>query len=579
MLGWAESRRGINKFFRVSLLSALTLAILFSLVSTSAFATKQETNEIGLPKEIPRIVFTRWPNSSRMARQTFLREVNGRFEPYFSWDQVLHRMAFCESLLAGAQLFPLGVMLADAYISEAQRAELLRLGERLDPAQFHFADLIRVEEGANLEGRDFNLERGDMPMSLIPLLHSHAVPLTQATLWTVAGQTSSPQARVALHAMPWQLDQEFANVALDRSRYPLVWEIGRAAQSQAGSVDILFRAHAASMLGEVLAMGRNLDEAYVFIHTLGAPQSRLTGMRRHPVTGEPVFRLFAQHGTGMENVVFVAKLADLLATMPPDTFSQRVHQVIEASGQRLNWFGAMEHLVTLRGAMREDLEFVHPWNREGQNRPIILRNTTPIVGWFMAEVARRYGIFEQGGPEVAAALSQVRWLDNNLRGPEIVDEFTVSTMEIARQKLFSISNLDPAIARAHPDYVRLVLMASYLHYERRVRRSYPREADAILMQTRFVINSGDDTVILQARGIRGGVAEQFPWQYLSARVNTGDHGIHTQPHYNFGSGPGYIFSGPAIRSLLQENPFLARQARSALRPGGFQLRQMINVTY
>lgn len=556
-----------------------TLHIVALVATPATFSTVTASPINGIPQELPRIVLTRWPDSSSFAHQTFLKEVpGGRYLPFFQWENRLHHSDYCESLLMAAQLFPLEIMAADNYITAEQKAQLLRLGERLNSGIFRFAELLQVVEGDALNGRIFDARLGHISPALLGLMQPDRILATQATLWTAAGQTATAHSSFSLHAMPWQLDPEFAHISLDRHQHRMTWEIGRGAQNQAKSVDILFRAHALAMLNDVYAFGENLDNAYVFIHTLGEGQARLTMMRRNPRTNEPVFTRFASHGEGLSNVIFRARLRDLLETMPPDNFSERIYRVREASQQRLDWLGAFEHLHAARSSMRQDLEFIHPEN-QARRAPIILRNTTPIVGWFMASVSRRYGIFDHGGPQIAAYLSQSPWLEHHRRGPQIVDLAVPETREIAQAKLFGISNLDPEIAKKDPNYTLLVLFATYHYYERQLLAHYPRETAEILAQTAFVINSSHPEIIEQAQAIPGAMARTFTAHHESYRLDAVDGNSTIQPRIEIVGGPGFIFRAQDVGRLLQTNPGLSRRARHALRSGGSQTEQLLGIVY
>ena len=555
------------------------IVIALALFAAESKALAAYLDSQGLPSTLPRIVLTRWPNSSSFASQTFLAERGGRFEPFFSWDMRLKHSDFCESLLMGAQLFPVEIMGARNPLTDADRSQMLRMGERLDPAQFHFADLIEVVEGEALQGRQFDARLGQISPMLLPLLRNNSVPVTQATLWTVAGQTSSSHSRLSFHAMPWQVYPDFARVQLDRSRFRMVWELGRGAQNRPGSIEALYRAQVLAMLNDVYAFGENLDDAYVFIHPLGVAQGRLITRLRHPTSQEPVFSPFASANEDPENIVYMARLRDLLAIYPPDEFSQRIQQVREASGGRLDWLGAYEHLFALRRALRADLNFRHP-TLTTSGTPIILRNSTPITGWFMALVSQRYGLMQSGGPEIAADLSQVRWLENYTRGSHIVDEDVPVLKDFSRQKLFSISNLDPEVASRDPNYTRLVLLAAYLHYRNELRVAYPLQAEAILDRTEFVIHSSHEKIMEQARAIPGGVARSFSWQDIRSEMDTnGGNSIRIQPNFRMNVGPGFSFSSRTISAMAAADSQFTRLAEGALESGGWQTQNLINIVY
>jgi hypothetical protein len=231
--------------------------------------------------------------------------------------------------------------------------------------------------------------------------------------------------------------------------------------------------------------------------------------------------------------------------------------------------------MSLYRAMREDLDFVHPENPP-ERFPIIVRDTTEFTGWFMALASRRHGIFENGGPEVARALSRNRWLDTGYRGSHIIDEEIVPARELARHKLVGISNLNPSLASRDPDYTRLVLAAVYLRYKKRLLDSYPLQTPQILTMLRFAISSSHDDITKQANLIPGHEVVPMTWEETSIRIDANYGAIRTAPRMNMTLGPSFVFSSAAIEALLASNPRLARQAQGSLRSGAFQVRQLLD---
>lgn len=520
-----------------------------------------------VPSETPRLITSRWREDDQGAEQVWYREENGLFEPYFAGYLKLKEASFCNSLLESSQLYSLNKMLENKYISPEQRAVLIRLGEKLKPEQFRFYELLKTHGSITPETEPVEFVTGKVPTSSFPLFNDDQV-FVQAALWSVSGQLPNPRIRRTNHRLPWQLDDEFKDVPLDRSDYEFTFEMGRGAQEDPRSIDILVKAAALGMLNEVMAFGGDLEKAYVFVHTLDEPQNRLFKMRKSRVTREPIFKVHASHVKDT-NEVLVAKLSDILELLSPDSFSKRVNRIAEVG--KMGWRAATEHLFALRDSMRIELDFIHPMDSE-RNSPIVLRNTTPVPGWFVAKVSEKYGVYENG-PDIVKTLSSFPWLEPNMRGKFIVDSGVPLTREISKYKLLGISNLDPDMAKLNPDYTKLIVMASYLYYARELRAAYPTQAPVLLAQTRFALNSSDLNVEKQAIRIPGVVIQRF--ETIHARVeylHSGDRKT-AQPNYEISYGPGYIFDEATIRKLIAANPSLAEQAEKTLRKGAWQVRR------
>ncbi len=525
-----------------------------------------------MPKEIPRMVISYYPDSTRFGHQQWLKEEDGKFESYFSHRTKLKASDFCASLLEANQLFPLNRMLSTGYLSQAQVDRLIKTGDRLKSTQFRFFDLIKTERASDLDGKQIDANKGDIPFSMFPMLGENAA-LTQATLWTVAGQTSNSHVRQQNENMPWQLDKAYESTPLERDKYKLVWEIGRGAQGEAGSMDTLLFAAGLSMLKETLARGLKPSDGHVFMHAMAAAQARLFKMKKNPVTGKPVFSTFASGGVdGATDEVIVANLNDFLEAFPPNQFSKRLHQISKLTGGRMGWLGAAEHLYTVRDYFRQDLDFVSP-SVPDRTHPIVLRNGTPTAGWFMAKVSERYGVY-QAGKSISQYLSSTGWHDSTLPAAWNVDPEVVADNEIVKQKLIGLSNLSDSSARTFPEYTKLVLMSAYFYWDKTLRAEYPQEADELLERTRFQISTGHASVVEQAQQIPGVQIVQLQDLAVQADVDVKDGGVNFAPKVTIKAGPGFVFDRRAILDLIRSSPNLAREARHALRKGNWQIQHM-----
>lgn len=534
----------------------------------------------GLPHQPPRLAITRFPNSTSVGSQTLLREnAAGRFQPYFRIESHLDDADFCQSLLEGFQLFPLNVMLENFYISPEQYNSLRRVEVLMRASQFTAVDLLTVDEGAAIEGKDYDVRKGIISPLFIAFQRQNRILRTAGTLWSVAGQETTSHSRIVVLPMPWQLDPEFSHVRVDRSEIRMAYELGRSA----GQFGPLVRAQVLFMVNDVLVRGESLDHAYVFAHALAPAQARLFLSFKHPETQERIFKPFASHGDGNRNVVLIAKLRDLAALAELESFSELLHGVIAASGQRIGWEAALDLVHSVESHMRLDLDFVHPWAPERKS-PIIVRNTSQLVGWFMAVRAQHHGIYNQGGPEVGQYLSSNRWLEHDFRGPHIADPLIPRGQEFMGEQFVAIANLDPEIAKAHPDYTKIVLLGVYQYFDTQISifrgRGVPEhilhQLQAELAKVRFVINSSRDPIILQASEIPGAETRQFQTIEIVSRLRANEAGIHIQPNHLSYEVPGFIFTLESIRKLMAREPHLAAQARHAIRLGNHQTLQRLN---
>lgn len=541
----------------------------FTWFVTSANAVQLSDYVNFVPKEIPRLVISSYPNSTQFAYQQWLRESEGLFETYFSMRMKFKESSSCQSLLEANQLYPLNWMLTTGYLSREHAEILIKLGDRLNSAQFRVFELIRQEEAKNLAGKTIDAEKGDIPYSILPIIGDN-LGLTQATIWVVAAQTTSSHVRFLETKMPWQLDDGYKELPLHRSENTLFWEIGRGAQRTAGSMETLLRAAALSMLNETLARGLRPENGYVFMHAMGVSQARLFKMRRSLKTDKPVFSTFARASETDE--VVMARLSDFLDTFPPHLFSKKLRGIIDLTGGRLSWFGAAEHLYAVRDHLHQHLELVSP-HVPDRTHPIVLRNTTPTPGWFMAKVSERYGVYDVG-PKISSYLSSKGWQESTLPLDRNVDLRVPQTKDLEKHKLIGLSNLSDSSAKAYSKYVKLVLLASYFYWERTLRAEYPQETDQLLEMTRFAINSSYESIIEQGKAIPGAEALSFESVDYTVDMEVKDGNIKLQPKVDVYGGPGFVFNRRAILALIQTDAALAKEARNALRKGNWQIQNM-----
>lgn len=523
-----------------------------------------------IPGELPALITTRFhADDKKLADVTWYREEDGRFQNYFSGPIKVHGSDFCTGLLEAAQNFPLHKMVDTNYISSAQKDVLQRLGDRLDLSQFRFYEKTRpvdLDEVKNLD-----VTRGDIALATLPLLSGNQLVEVEATLWSVSAQTTSSHVRKQFAKMPWQLDEAYADIPVDRKKYSLAWEVGRAAQKAPRNFQRLVGAAALEILYEVLAYGESPDDAYLFAHALGPMQKRVFQMPKIPGTQDPIFQVFHEADAEKGDVVLIAKLKDVLAHLPPENTSKRLHDAMQVASGELDIYGLTEHVFKLRDSIQQSLDIVRPGFGD-RRYPILLRDLTQIPGWYMAEVSKRYGVYDGAGPRLARHFSGYIQ-DYSHRGSHFIDKSIPPSAALASFRPVTISNLNPEYANKDPQYVLRVLFASYLYYTEKFRKAYPDHAPEVLPQINYVITTSEGSVVQQAIDIAGVQRARVEFPDVSARIDSSPEGLSMQPKLRIESQPAFVFSDAAIRELLRKHPRLAIEAKGALKRGNFQIMQ------
>lgn len=517
--------------------------------------------------EPPRLVTTTYSHDFKSADYRWYREAEGKYEPYFSHYMDFHGSDYMANLIEGSQLFPLRVMQERSRLPEEQKELLLQVTRKLNSRQFKSYELLHTVEGDALAGKVFDIKHGDVPLHMVAAMRADRGIETEAFLWSVSGQLPSAESKIEFHKMAWQLDEEFQNTVVDRNIFKFVWELGRGAQTQSGGVNELLKASLLGMVNELLAFGGSLDDAYVFLHPLGKSQSHLWRMQKHPKTGQPLYNLYASVGQDGSNDVLVARLSDLLDIHSPALFSKRIAGFMGVGGNKIDWFGAAEHLFAMQNSTYEYLTFSHPMAPPNA-RPIMLTDSSEFPGWAVAKVAQKYGIFEKG-PQITRYMNTLRDTDRLQRSDMIVDHEKMSRAEVSKLKTAALSNFDRNIARSNPDYVKIVLIAAFFYYHDKMMRSYPGDAGAIMARLKFTVNSGQTEVLQQANKIPGHVVEALRWSEYRGRFGP-DTGYRFRPVEMYFGGPVYVYDFATMVNLINSHPQLAREARYALKKGHWQ---------
>jgi hypothetical protein len=152
-----------------------------------------------------------------------------------------------QSLFMQSQTMAINKFIQTGLITPEVGADLLKKSVELTdrPITFfnYLADSPPPDGLSGVATKDHQLMMGiDYQLPLVPGLLESPLPkkgYVHASLYLIAGQkvVPSPDSIYPISQpleLPWAKDEDFADYHFDRTKYPLVWEIGRGARTEPG---------------------------------------------------------------------------------------------------------------------------------------------------------------------------------------------------------------------------------------------------------------------------------------------------------------------------------------------------------
>ncbi len=251
------------------------------------------------------------------------------------------------TLLDRNQFFPLQVMEDTNYISARLRQAQALVPRQLNPNQVLFIEATTERTGGELIdqfGRVPDFARRepiaagvanyfaqfDLGHERTPEEEAKAATyqLKEGATWILSGQPGGQ--RLRLH-----LESDDLVLPIDRQKYPYVWELGRAAQisSQAFFETLRMGLYFASR--ELILLGGNLDEAYLFGHSLN---ERIGNVYRRTY----LMHDFSGYQNSPGQLAHVRPLKDALQSIDIKNVNPAVGSLVGASGNQLSAFEALQ---------------------------------------------------------------------------------------------------------------------------------------------------------------------------------------------------------------------------------------------
>ncbi len=294
----------------------------------------------------------------------------------------------------------------------------------------------------------------------------------RASLYSIAAQKielgeTAEAANLKLLDLPWSTDPEFKNFKFDRQKYPLVWEIGRAASTNNYEFPQLLGLAGQDILKDLMHYGvpdANLvDHSFVSFHAVNAENT------------EKFNKLFPgkiiAHGENDKNFnVFMVPLKEYLEKFKPERFSeaQKIMKETLGAGRSVAQNQAFIEAFKYSEYLPLDVRY------KGKNlhTPIIFSSIpSGYASLPMDKLAEKFGVKMQ---DVEALFKKnsgnfsAQHISTDVAWPEKLVDPLVShkITQFQGQSVFQIGNLDPVLAKSDPDYVISNLVAMFDHYAR-----------------------------------------------------------------------------------------------------------------
>ncbi len=347
----------------------------------------------------------------------------------------LSRSEGCDSRLQSLQSFAFSKMKSIGYLTEAQAAAYQKGAENwFHPGQITFFHLTADEDQ-------------------IP---GETDTESKASLWSVSNLTyrlmDATKPGIDAVPLPFELDAVGKNADLKaiREKYPMMWEIGRAAQAEARQLDELLPFAVLNAIQEVAGVvqmthgmpllhpenltGAVEHGAFVF-HSLSEAHTRAYE-RRHPGRRIP--------GIGSDSdAVFLVPLTEMIEKYSVEKKLAPIRQLIEASHGAFDTVKAVAFLIEVFRRRYQEVDPVLAGNRLG--KPLVVSAVSRGSLMLPSGFFEAWGLSAAAVPNVMELVGkheQLFYLPTQSRLADWVEPVTFEN-ETRAKGAFYVTNLDP----------------------------------------------------------------------------------------------------------------------------------------
>lgn len=527
----------------------------------------------------------------------YRQETDGLFTPYNIGDlnmRALDPAQPCDTLLTNLESFSLATMKNLGYLDDLSLAAQVAAAEHIRPEQVTILEMTRpvpermreehpewVKEGrfsvrpdpegkplAHLKTAALRIVSGQSgyPHSQLEYLKNFGGAVGMPALpWqstmNVMAQGKAPDMNtigIALTPMPWQLNPalnfgKHGYYDLDRSKYPMVWELGRAAQIEVRHVATMMQAGLAIVAEDIeVSMQGDPKDAHLFVHALDPVRKRLferAGFK--PLPGAC---------PSPNDCVLTAPFSTIAAKYPPGKHSKRLAEILKLLPAGTPVEIAMNLLRRAHAHLRAELDFHVPGFE--QDTPLVVHDTSRNYYLTLQALAMRMGATPENADKLVLLLDSYRTDSGRTKRPEIFDEPHVDQFihGLYDANAIRVANVDPRLAM-RPQYWGSMIEGVHQYMEQRYREMDVANPEEVydIARPRIVVQTTDQLVAWAAETFSqrfGGVAGH-PIRGSEGKV------IYT-----------VVFDYEARERLRAEIPMLAEAVKDKLSQGYWFFRRI-----
>ncbi|MGE4131610.1 MAG: hypothetical protein AB7F86_08220 [Bdellovibrionales bacterium] len=521
-----------------------------------------------LPVYDLRQMVTRY-SAGAAGRATIGRLVDGQFRPVETYSLGALGTTDCGHLLDRAQAFPLEGMLKAKYIDQEVYDALVSSAKYLRADQVTFFSVLSylsAEEFAAHREIISDAQLGNAPPRSRQDLTS--VSVTVGSAYLVAGFRATPQGLQSA-PLPWTKDPVFAPFAekILAEGGGLNFEVGRAMQVVAGTLDPNLNAAMITIANEMAIHKGDFNKARVFVHSYKKANTLLYQRKF------PTMQVVATDPSNPENVVMATSLTGLFSPDRPWKFSGPIQSLVAVNPQVITVPKAWNFLTALRTAGSVAFDYFSKKGERGPS-PLVLRLTGPIYSHIVSAQTSSMGITSQ--KEADAIVNQLNsgiMMTEDFPAANYVDPVLFKKLPSLESlsDVIRISNLDPKESKADADYELRVLIGGVMQYGEILRLSGLQG----IQQARYALTTTNPEIAAKLEKLKPSESHADP---VSIDWSLKDDPKGATFNFMQATARSYIFTFADVERLAKLRPDLFHEAqeRPALRFGDFHREALLS---
>lgn len=309
--------------------------------------------------------------------------------------------------------------------------------------------------------------------------------------WREMNSLSNEQKQNAMNfnfvQMPWETSVH-DTFSIDRKKYRLTWELGRAAQVEPEHIPVLMRAALAAIHEDIETMQGDVEDAYVFVKAMDSLRAR-----HFKAAG---FKPFEGHCSSEGECVLVASVTALLEKYPITEMSGRLKLLETKLRLSRNWDFITNALRRIQLYFHAELDFVATQFKIFQEQPVIMHDFSNNYLFLVKGLGETAGLSTDEA--VALAKHVESWRDDfSVLGKSANDAVLAQPFlsDFRRKNVVRLTNIDEKVV-SNPNAIPLLLIGIDDYLLSRYRELSPIDGNLVLdyLNTLIVIQTTSENV-------------------------------------------------------------------------------------